>query len=153
MPVTARDFPAIFADGWRDPDGAGGIMRFFGPYLDEAVEMTGPMTPRIRGIRQVEEYFRLLFAVIPDLHGEVVESRAVDDRVVFVTVLLRGTIGGRPVSLTLRDRLVVEDGRLVLREAHGVPVGMTLAILRTPSAWRAAARLMLRVRWSAPARA
>lgn len=149
--MTAADFPRLFAEGWRDPDGAGGLLAFFAPHLHPGVQMTGPLSPRIRGMNQVTQYFELLFDLIPDLRGEVADAEVESDEVVRLTVKLRGTVGRREVGLTLRDRLVVRDGRLVLREARGLPVAMTLAILASPGVWRRAARLLLRVRWSAPA--
>lgn len=148
--LTAGDFVDLFREGWRDPDGADGILDFFGPHLDPAVQMTGPLSPNIHGMGQVEEYFRLLFAVIPDLHGEVAEFDLESDEVVYLTVALRGTIGSREAKLVLHDRLVVRDGKLVIREAKGIPLSMTLAIICAPSVWRKAARLLVRVRWSAP---
>jgi hypothetical protein len=39
---------------------------------------------------------------------------------------------------------------LTQRKRFGLPIGMTLAILRTPGVWRKAAKLLVRVRWSAP---
>ncbi len=64
---------------------------------------------------------------------------------------MRGTIGSREVTLNLRDRLVVRENKLAERAARGLPIGMSVAILRTPSVWRKAAKLLARVRWSAPA--
>jgi hypothetical protein len=148
--LTARDFVELFGEGWRKPDGAAGILEFFGPYLDPAVRMTGPLSPDIHGLAQVEEYFRLLFDVIPDLHGHVAAFDVVDDEVVRLSMALSGTIGRHTVELKLRDRLVVRGGKLVVREAKGVPLAMTGAIIRTPRVWRKAARLLIRLRWSAP---
>lgn len=126
-------------------------MDFFGPYLDPAVRITGPMSPDCRGIYQVQEYFELLFDVVPDLHGRVVDSQVESDEVVYVTVELQGTIGRHAVKLRLRDKLVVRNRKLVERIAKGLPLGMSAAILVTPSSWRAATRLMARLAWSAPA--
>jgi len=149
--VTAREFVDLFDEGWRAPDGAKGLLEFFGPHLDPAVHMSGPLSPDCHGYAQVEEFFTLLFDVIPDLHGQVAGFEVVDDEVAHVSMALRGTIGRREVKLDLRDRLVVRDDRLVDRAAKGLPIGVTLAIVRTPRIWRKAVRLLVRVRWSAPA--
>jgi hypothetical protein len=153
MTTTAAEMVDVMDEGWRTARGADGLLAFFAPHLDPGVQMTGPLSPPLRGYAQVAEYFALLFAVVPDLHGRVAASTVVDDTRADVTMELRGTIGGTPVTLRLRDVLIVVDGRLVVRDARGLPVGMTLAILRHPRVWRAALALLARVRWSAPPRA
>jgi hypothetical protein len=149
--ITAREFVPIFDEGWHAPGSAEGLLAYFGPYLDPAVHMSGPLSPDCHGIHQVTEFFELLFAVIGDLHGGVESFEVESEDVVHLRVRLRGTIGRHPVEMNLRDRVIVRDGRMVDRAAKGLPLGVTLAILRTPSVWRRAAKLLVRVRWSAPA--
>ena len=149
--ITAREFVAIFDEGWHGPGSAEGLLAYFGPYLDPAVHMSGPLSPDCHGIHQVTEFFGLLFAVIPDLHGGVEGFEVESEEVVRMRVRLRGTVGRHSVELNLRDRVIVRDGKMVDRAARGLPLGVTLAILRTPRVWRRAAKLLVRVRWSAPA--
>ena len=151
--VTAAEMVELMDEGWRTARGADELLAFFAPHLDPGVQMTSPLSPPLHGYAQVAEYFALLFAVVPDLRGRVVESTVVDATRAEVTMELRGTIGGTPVTLRLRDVLIVAGGRLVVRDARGLPLGMTLAILRHPGVWRAALALLARVRWSAPPRA
>ena len=147
---TVEDFIPVFDEGWRQTGGLDGFLAFFAPHLDPDIRLSGPLTPGCRGLAQFTEFFTLLFGVIPDLHGAVKRSQALDQERAYVWLQLQGTIGGRPVTFDLRDRLLVRDGKLLERAAKGLPLGFAIAILRTPRAWRRAARLLLRTGWAAP---
>lgn len=148
---SVREFISVFAEGWRQPGGIDGFLRFFGPYLDPNVRLRGPLTPDCDGLAQFTEFFTLLFALIPDLHGEVERWEVLDEESARVWLTLRGTIGSRAVRMDLRDRLLVRRGRLVERAASGASLGALVPVLLTPGSWRRAARLFLRRGWSAPA--
>ena len=143
-------FIPVFDEGWRQAAGVDGFLAFFRPHLDPDIRLSGPLTPDCHGLEQFSEFFTLLFDLIPDLHGSVERSEVVDDEVAYVWLQLRGTIGARPVAFDIRDRLVVRDGKLVERAAKGLPLRFMAGVLRTPRAWRRAARLLVRTRWSAP---
>ena len=119
--ITAREFVALFDEGWHAPGSAEGLLAYFEPYLDPAVHMSGPLSPDCQGIHQVTEFFGLLFAVIPDLHGGVEDFEVESEEVVRMRVRLRGTVGCHPVELNLRDRVIVRDGKMVDRAARGLP--------------------------------
>jgi hypothetical protein len=148
--IAAAEFVRVFEQGWRDPGGVDAFLRYFDPYLDPAVVMRGPLSPDCIGYPQAAEFFTLLFDLIPDLHGRVLDSQIVSDEVALMSTELTGTIGSRTVTMKPRERVVVRDGRMIERTATGLPLATALAILLTPRAWGKAARLLFRVRWSAP---
>jgi hypothetical protein len=86
-----------------------------------------------------ERFARPLFALIPDLHGQV-ERSAVGDDCAYVELTLRGTLGGRPVAWRVCDRTTLHNGLVVERESYFDPTPLLRAILTRPRSWPALAR-------------
>ena len=139
----AEAWVAGFAEGWRAPAGADGLVANFEPMLAPDVRLIQPQLPTLVGHDAFRRGFaEPLFTLVPDLHGRVVRwgSRGDD---VFIEVELEGSLGGRPVRFTSCDRITLRDGVAIEREAHMDPTPLLLAVVRAPRAWPAFARVQL----------
>ena len=127
---AAAEFVDFFDRGWRA--GAGEhFFEHFLPRIHPDVLLTQPLTPAVRGREQFRPAFEPVFRAIPDLHGEVVSWSETEDGVL-VELPLSGHLGGRPVSWTTIDRIVLEDGMLKERHAHFDPGPLVKAMLLRP---------------------
>ena len=81
-----------------------------------------------------EGFARPLFELMPDAHA-VVEDWAVRGKAAFIALRLEGTLGGRPISLRVVDRITLRDGLAIERESYTDPVPLLLAVVRRPRAW------------------
>jgi ketosteroid isomerase-like protein len=132
----AEAWVEAFREGWRAPESADAFADHFEPVLAPDVRLIQPQMPTTVGRDAFRHRFaRPLFALIPDLHGEV-ERHAVGDDVAFIEFTLRGTLAGRPVSWRGVDRISLRDGRAVEREHYTDPLPVMLAVLTRPKAWR-----------------
>ena len=124
-----------FEEGWRAPNGPVGLAAHFGPMVDPEVRLIQPQMPLLVGREGLLEGFaRPLFELIPDVHAAV-EKWAVRDDVAFIEIRLEGTLGGRPISLRVVDRVTLRDGVAIERESYTDPIPLLLAVLRRPRAW------------------
>jgi SnoaL-like domain len=99
---AAQAWVAALAEGWLAPTSADAFADHFQPWLDPQVRLIQPQLPTLVGHRAFRERFaRPLFALIPDLHGQV-ERSAVGADCAYVELTLRGTLGGRPVAWRAR---------------------------------------------------
>jgi SnoaL-like protein len=120
----------LFAAGWQTP----------GPHawddlLAADVELRQPMLRAGRGRSVWHEEIRRLLAFMPDLHGEVLSWAARGDTL-FIDVELRGTAGGKPVSLHAVDRLTLADtATVVRRDSFFDPMPLAATLARRPRAW------------------
>ena len=139
----AEAWVAGFAEGWRAPAGAAGLVANFAPILSPDIRLIQPQVPTLVGMEAFRRGFaEPLFALIPDLHGRVRRWAARGDDV-FIEVELEGTMGGRPVRFVSCDRVTLRDGVAVEREAHMDPTPLLAAAARAPRAWPAFARVQL----------
>jgi hypothetical protein len=100
---AARAWVAAFAEGWQAPISADTFADHFQPWFDPRIRLLQPQLPTLVGHHAFRERFaRPLFALIPDLHGQV-ERSAVGDDCAYVELTLRGTLGGRPVAWRVCD--------------------------------------------------
>jgi SnoaL-like domain len=131
-----------FAEGWRAPAGADAFVDHFIPVLDPQVRLIQPQIPTLVGHDAFRERFaRPLFELIPDLHGEV-RDWAAGERVVLIDLMLSGTLGGRPVSWDVVDRVTLgPDGRALERKSYMDPMPLLLAGATRPRAWPKLARV------------
>jgi len=118
-----------FDAGWRR--GREGFFEHFLALSDENVLLTQPLLPRSRGHAAFRATFAPLFAAMPDLRGEVVGWEPEPDGVT-IRLALHGTLGGLPVELVTRDRVVLRGGRMLERHARLNPLPLLLAALRRP---------------------
>jgi ketosteroid isomerase-like protein len=138
--TRAETFVAAFAEGWRAPRGAAGLVEAFRPLLCEDVRLVQPQMPTTVGLEGFRRGFaEPLFALIPDLRGEVEEWAARGDEV-FIVVRLSGTLGGRPVEFRSCDHVTLREGRIAQRVAYTDPLALLGAAARRPRAWPAAIR-------------
>jgi ketosteroid isomerase-like protein len=143
---AARAWVAAFAEGWRAPTGADAFADHFQPWFDPHVRLVQPLLPMLGGHQAFRERFAWpLFALIPDLHGQV-ERSAVGADCAYVELRLGGTLGGRPVAWRVCDRTTLRDGVVVERESYFDPTPLLRAVLTRPRAWPALARARRRQR-------
>jgi hypothetical protein len=137
---AAQVWVAAFAEGWRAPAGPDEFADHFGPWFDPGIRLVQPGLPVLVGERAFRERFaRPLFALIPDLHGQV-ERSAVGADCAYIELTLRGTLGGRPVCWRVCDRTTLRNGLVVERESYFDLLPLLRAILTRPRAWLALAR-------------
>jgi hypothetical protein len=124
-----------FAEGWRAPRDPDAFAAHFRPLLSPSVRLIQPRLPATVGYGAFEERFVApLFALIPDLHGEV-ERWAARDDTLYIELTLRGSLGRRSFSLRACDRITLRDGLAVERESYFDPAPLLAAIAATPRAW------------------
>ncbi len=132
-----------FEAGWRDPGGVDDFVAHFLPMLDPGVRMVQPQLPTLVGHEQFRRGFaEPLFAMIPDLHGTV-RGWAADGDVIFIDLVLEGTVGRKAVRMETVDRITLRDGLCVERVAFIDPAPLLKAVLMSPRAWPRFARIQL----------
>ncbi len=137
--AAARDWVEMFAEGWRAPSDADSFVDHFIPWLDPEIRLIQPQMPVLVGYEAFREGFaRPLFDTIDGLHGEVAGWAARGD-VLYIEVVLRGTLGGRPIEFTSCDRITLRGDKAVERMAYSDPTPVLLAGLVNPRAWPALA--------------
>ncbi|XAY05201.1 hypothetical protein DSM112329_02046 [Paraconexibacter sp. AEG42_29] len=94
-----------------------------------------PQAPDALGPEGMLDFFARVYALVPDLRGEVVEANVYDGGV-YVDVRLGGTIGGRPVSWVACDRFWFEDGLVKGRVTYFDPLPLFGAVAMRPRSWR-----------------
>ena len=149
MPVPSvteapRAWVVSFTESWRVPTGADAFADEIEPWLDPQVRLIQPPLPTLVGRMAFRERFaRPLFGLIPDLHGEV-ERSAVGDDCAYIELTLRGTLGGRPISWRVCDRMTFRDGLVIERETYCDSLPLLRAVITRPRAWLALAWLPFR---------
>jgi hypothetical protein len=133
--ATAERWVEEFIEGWRAPNGAEAKAAFFERILNPRVRLIQPQMPDLVGHEEFRSGFIApMFALMPDLHGEV-ERWAVRADTALIELTVRGTLGGRPASMRVVDRVTIRDGVAVERESYGDPLPLLLTALRRPRAW------------------
>jgi ketosteroid isomerase-like protein len=139
----AEAWVAGFIEGWRAPAGPDAFAAHFREMLAPDVRLIQPQLPTVTGRRGFEEQFvRPIFALIPDVRGEV-ERWAARGETLYIELTLRGTLAARPVSWRVCDRITLRDGLAIERESYFDPGPLIAAVIRTPRAWAPFARLRL----------
>lgn len=93
-----------------------------------------PQTPDARGPDGFLDLFTRVYALIPDLRGEVLHANVFDGGV-YIEVRLSGTLGGKPVSWEACDRFRFADGLVIGRTTYLDPLPLFSAVARRPRAW------------------
>jgi hypothetical protein len=144
MSATAETWVAGFAEGWRRPGGPDAFSAHFRKLLATDVRLIQPQLPTVVGHLAFKEGFvDPVFALIPDLHGDVERWAAYDD-LLYIELTVSGTLGGRPVSWRVCDRVTLRDGIAVERESYFDPTVLIGAVLKRPRAWPMFVRLQAR---------
>lgn len=133
-PPWAAEFVARFAAAWERPD----LDRFMAMMAPE-VRLLQPVTPAVHGAPAARREFGRMLRWLPDLRGTV-DSWSARGDTVLIAWRLAFTLGRGPFELRIVDRLVVQDGLIVEREAYFDSLRFMLATLRRPSAWLGYAR-------------
>ena len=139
--VTARaaDFASRFAEFWRAPS-----PQRLDALLADRVRLVAPMTPTTHTLEDGRRAFAELFALIPDLTGEVHRWGAIPDGVL-IEFTLSGSAAGGPISWDAVDRILLgEDALATERISYFDSTPIALAIARRPRAWLPFARSRLR---------
>jgi hypothetical protein len=132
---TPEEWVAGFAEGWRAPGGPDAFTAHFRQLLANDVRLIQPQLPTIVGFDAFERRFvRPLFALIPDLYGDV-ERWAARDDTLYIELTLRGTLGRRALAWRACDRIALRDGLAVERESYYDPTPLLAALARTPRSW------------------
>jgi ketosteroid isomerase-like protein len=131
--TTAARFVDAFAAGWRLGE-RDAFLAHFEPLLCDDVRMEQPLAPVAIGIPQFRAQFSQLFALIPDLTGEV-DNWGERDDVVFIELTLTGKLGRRPFGWTACDRIVLRDGAIAERRSFFDPRAFGRAVATRPSVW------------------
>ena len=140
---AADAWVAGFIEGWRAPAGPEAFAAHFREMLAPDVRLIQPQLPTVTGRRGFEEQFvRPLFALIPDVRGEV-ERWAARDETLYIELTLRGSLGGRPLTWRVCDRVTLRDGLAIERESYFNPGPLIAAVIRTPRVWAPFLRLRL----------
>jgi ketosteroid isomerase-like protein len=148
---AAQAWVLAFAEGWLAPTGADAFADHFQPWFHPDIRLIQPQLPTLVGRQAFRERFaRPLFALIPDLDGQV-ERFAIGADCAYIELTLRGTLGRRPIAWRVCDRATLRDGRVVERESYFDPTPLLRAILTRPRAWPALARARRRQRRHQPA--
>lgn len=126
---AAAAFVQRFGQTWANPD----PQRLNGlVHLD--VAFTQPLEPDLRGHQQVADFWRRVFTLIPDLHGEVL-SWGFRAGILYIELRMIGTLGGRPIEWVTLDRIRLEDGKVRQRTAYFNPLPLVRAVITRPRAW------------------
>lgn len=142
--AAARRWVEGFAEGWRAPSGPEAFAAHFRGLLATDVRLIQPQLPTVVGYGAFEERFvKPIFALIPDLHGEV-ERWAAREDTIYIELTLSGTLAGRALSWRACDRITLRDGMAVMRESYFDPTPLIAAVAKTPRAWPAFLRLQAR---------
>jgi hypothetical protein len=143
---AAKAWVSAVAGGWRAPASADAFADHFRPWFNPDVRFIQPQLPTLVGQRAFRERFaRPLFALIPDLHGQV-ERAAVGADCAYIELTLRGPLGRRPIAWRACDRTTLRDGLVVERESYFDPLPLLRAILTRPRAWAALVRAQMTLR-------
>jgi hypothetical protein len=137
---AAQAWVLAFTHGWLAPASADTFADHFQPWFDPHIRLRQPLLPTLVGHQAFRERFaRPLFALIPDLDGQV-ERFAIGADCAYIELTLRGTLGGRPIAWRACDRATLRDGLVVERESYFDPTPLLRAILTQPRVWPALAR-------------
>jgi hypothetical protein len=132
---TAQEWVEGFAEGWREPGSPDAFAAHFRLMLAPGIRLIQPQLPTLVGHEAFEEGFvQPLFALIPDLHGEVERWGSRGDSL-YIELTLRGTLGGRALSWRVCDRVTLREGLAVERESYFDPSPILRAVALAPRAW------------------
>ena len=139
----AEELVAFFQEGWRA--GATDPERFFahfgGRFTPDCL-LTQPLAAPARGPAGLRQLFTPLFLAVPDLRVDVVRWGATDDGAL-IEIRLHGTLGGRPLTWTAVDRLVLRDGLIAERHSYFDPLPLVVALARRPRASASLVRALI----------
>ncbi|MEW2352172.1 nuclear transport factor 2 family protein [Spirillospora sp. NPDC029432] len=141
--MTPESFPSLFAAGWALPK-PDGFLAHFRPLIDPEAVFTQPLFPDARGLEEIEDMFRRLFALFPDLALTVTANTVQHNTgqagtgqagTVYIESACTATLGREPVTFTVCDRFTIGGGTVRARHSYSDPLPVLLTALRRPSCW------------------
>jgi ketosteroid isomerase-like protein len=127
---AAREFVRRFTDAWRSPD----LDKHEQLWRDDIV-LVQPLMGTLRGRAACRAAFARLFRLVPDLHA-VVHRWSASGGALFIEISLSGTFGGRELSWSAVDRLLLVDGKIAERVSYFDSAPIALAMAGRPRGWR-----------------
>lgn len=131
--MTPGDLPGVFAAGWALPK-PDAFLDHFRPVIAPDATFVQPMFPDAHGRAAIEDMFRRLFVLFPDIALTVVRT-AVQADTVYIESACTVTLGRGPVEFAVCDRFTVTGGAIRMRRSFSDPLPLLLTGLRRPSAW------------------
>lgn len=129
-PERAADFVRRFADFWTAP-----APDRLGTLLADDVRLIAPMTPATDTLEDGERAFATIFALVPDLTGEI-NSWGATEAGVMIDLTLSGSAGGSPISWRAIDRIAIgADGLATERVSYFDSLPLILTVARRPRVW------------------
>jgi hypothetical protein len=128
----AADFVRRFEEFWTAavPDRLGRL-------LAADVRLVAPLTPTTETLEDGERAFAAIFALVPDLTGEV-NSWGATEAGVMIDLTVSGTAGGSPISWRAIDRISIgADGLATERVSYFDSLPLILTVARRPRVWPA----------------
>ncbi|MEU7144616.1 nuclear transport factor 2 family protein [Nocardia sp. NPDC046473] len=145
--TTSSDEKAEFVEFFRQGLAQGNrdaFIEHFLPRITPDSRQRQPLARRGSGPAGFQRLFDGVFAAVPDLHGVVHRWGATDDGVLIEFTLI-GTLGGKPITVDVVDRIVLREGRFVSNDTYFDPIPLLPKLLTRP---RLALRLLPRFRLS-----
>lgn len=127
--TEAESFVRRFAAYWTKPD-----LQQLDSLLHRDATLTQPLARPMRGLAAVKAEFARVFALIPDLHGEVDRWGETADGVL-IELRLIGTAGGRAISWPVVDRFVLDGALARKRVTYFDPLPLLGALAGRPRSW------------------
>jgi ketosteroid isomerase-like protein len=130
--MAAAEFAEFFAAGWAigatDPEA---FYAHFGRRFHPDALMEQPIVPDTRGPKALREQFAPVFKAMPDLRGEVLRWGETADGVL-IELRLAGTFGERPLTWTVVDRIVLDEGFVLERRSYFDSLPLVKAMASRP---------------------
>jgi ketosteroid isomerase-like protein len=129
---TGRDpeaFVTKFADFWNDP-----APQRLPELLHPDVVLMQPLAAPTIGIKAAQADFHRFLHCLPDLRGDV-DRWYTDTNLVFVELRLHARIGGTVIEWPNVNRLVLREGKAIVRVTYFDPLAILPALVRHPSVW------------------
>lgn len=125
----AAEFVQRFGRTWANPN-----PERLNDLVHFDIEFTQPLEPVVRGHEEAAHFWRRIFTLIPDLHGEVL-SWGFRTGILYIELRMIGTLGGRRIEWVTLDRIRLEDGKVGQRTAYFNPLPLVRAVITRPRAW------------------
>jgi hypothetical protein len=126
----AADFVRRFEEFWTAP-----APDRLGTLLAADVRLIAPMTPATDTLEEGKRAFATIFALVPDLTGEV-NSWGATEAGVMIHITLSGSAGGSPISWRAIDRISIgADGLATERVSYFDSLPLILTVARRPRVW------------------
>ena len=124
--LEAAEFVRQFVEVWAQP-----TVERLDRLTHSDVEYIQPLHRTLQGREAASDFWRQLFAMMPDLRAEVL-NWAERDGVVYIEFQMSGTVAGNPIAWTAVDRYWLEEGTVRQRIAYFDPLPLAGKVARRP---------------------